>query len=257
MVKSWKPFFVTILIVLVLFPFIYLLLLSMSSGWAFPQIIPSNFGFDNWKAITQSEVGLFTALMNSILIALTVASIATFGGFILSRIVAYHKQKNSLILISYFPYILSPVVFGACLSFFFMKVNLFGNMGGVIIAQLIISLPYALIFFGSFWNEKNRNIENLVATLGGNKIVSFVKVILPLAKGLLLVCFFQTFLISWFEYGLTAIIGLGKVQTLTIKVFLYIKEANFFYGALSSCLLIMPPVILLYLNKRFVFNRMS
>jgi putative spermidine/putrescine transport system permease protein len=83
---------------------------------------------------------------------------------------------------------------------------------------------------------------------------TFGKVLLPLAKGMLIICFFQTFLLSWFEYGLTSIIGLGKIQTLTIKVFMYIKEANYFYGALSSCLLVLPPVILLYLNKKYIFK---
>lgn len=253
----WKYFIVTLIVILALFPFVYLLLLSFSADWPFPKLIPSYFGGKNWQALWQSEAGLLSSFWNSIWIALSVAISATALGFIISRSIAYHPKKHRFLLLSYFPYILSPVVFGACLSYFFMKIGLFGEMGGVILAQFMISFPYALIFFSSFWNETNRNMELLVATLGGNRRTSFFKVLLPLAKGMLLVCFFQTFLISWFEYGLTAIIGIGKVQTLTIKVFLFIKEANFFYGALSSCLLIFPPVLLLYLNKRYVFNRLS
>lgn len=98
-----------------------------------------------------------------------------------------------------------------------------------------------------------RSMEQLVATLGGNTWQTYIKVLLPVAKGALLVCFFQTFLISWFEYGLTTIIGVGKVQTLTVKVFQYISEANIFYAALASCLLVAPPIVLLWINKRFVF----
>jgi len=148
------------------------------------------------------------------------------------------------------------VVFAVCLSYFFLKLGIFGSATGVIIAQYMISFPYALIFFSSFWGQRTKSYEELVATLGGNRWQAYLKVLLPLAKGMLLICFFQTFLISWFEYGLTSIIGVGKVQTLTVKVFLFIKEANFYYGALSCCLLIFPPVLLLYINKRYVFNKL-
>jgi putative spermidine/putrescine transport system permease protein len=253
---NWKPFVLSILVILAVFPFVYLTLLSLSSGWRFPDVLPSYFGLKNWHTILGSEAGLLKSFFSSLLISLSVAVVSTLSGFALSRTVFYHKQKRLLSLFTYFPYVLAPVVFGACLNYFFLKMGLSGSVFGVIVAQFLIAFPYALIFFSSFWNEKIRHYEDLVATLGGKPLQAFWKVLLPLAKSLLLICFFQTFLISWFEYGLTSIIGLGKVQTLTIKVFLFIKEANFFYGALSCCLLIFPPVVLLYFNKRYVFKNL-
>ena len=251
---SWKPFILTLFVVLVLFPFVYMVVLSFISGWRFPDLTPEYFGLKNWETIVGSEVGLMQSFVSSLIISLSVAIASTLSGFLISRTVFYHPQKRILNLLTYFPYILAPVVFGACLSYFFLKLGLFGNTTGVIVAQFLVAFPYALLFFSSFWNKKIRSYEDLVATLGGNRSQKFTKVILPLAKSMLLICFFQTFLISWFEYGLTSIIGVGKVQTLTIKVFLFIKESNYYYGALACCLLIFPPVILLYFNKRYVFK---
>lgn len=253
---NWKPFVITLGVLLVLFPFVYLVLLSLASDWRFPDIIPSYIGFKNWIKVLGSEAGLLQSFFISVLISLLVAIISTFSGFFISKAVFYHPKKRILTLFTYFPYILAPVVFAVCLSFFFLKLGLFGNVTGVIVAQFLITFPYALIFFGSFWNKKVKNYENLVATLGGTTWQTYTKVLLPLAKGLLLICFFQTFLISWFEYGLTSIIGIGKVQTLTVKVFLFIKEANYYYGALSCCLLIFPPVVLLYFNKKYIFKKL-
>ncbi len=253
---SWKPYILTLLVLLTLFPFGYLVLLSLAAEWRFPDLLPGYFGLANWRAIWASEVGLLSSFSISILISLSVATISTLSGFLISRSVAYHPRKRLLTLITYFPYLLAPVVLAVCLSFFFLKLGLMGNVTGVIVAQLMIAFPYSLIFFSSFWSERTKRFEELVLTLGGTSIQAYVKVLLPLAKGMLLICFFQTFLISWFEYGLTLIIGVGKVQTLTIKVFLFIKEANFYYGALSCCLLIFPPVVLLYLNKKYVFNKL-
>ncbi len=253
---DWKPFVLSVAVLLILFPFVYLVLLSFASEWRFPDLLPSYFGLKNWTTILGSETGLLQSFASSLLISLSVAIVSTVSGFLISRAVFYHPKKNTLTVLAYFPYILAPVVFAACLSFFFLKMGLFGNITGVIVAQFIIAFPYALLFFSSFWNKKVKSYEDLVATLGGNRWQTYIKVLFPLAKGLLLICFFQTFLISWFEYGLTSIIGIGKVQTLTIKVFLFIKEANYFYGALSCCLLIFPPVVLLYFNKRYVFKKM-
>ncbi len=256
MKANWKLFFLGALVILVIFPFAYLLLLSMASEWRFPALWPSYFGLRNWEQVVSSETGLISSFFVSTAISTAVATMSTLIGFFISRAIAYHPLKRTITLLTYFPYILAPVVFAACLSYFFLKLGLFGKPVGVFVAQFMVAFPYALIFFSSFWGEKTKSYEELVATLGGNQWQAFRKVLLPIAKNMLIICFFQTFLISWFEYGLTSIIGVGKVQTLTIKVFLFIKESNFYYGALSCCLLILPPVLLLYINKRYVFNKL-
>jgi putative spermidine/putrescine transport system permease protein len=253
---NYKPFVLSALVLLILLPFAYLTVLSFAGDWRFPDVLPSYFGLRNWQAVLSTETDLLRSFAESVFISLSVAFSATLSGFFLSRLVNYSPRKNLYNLLSYFPYVLAPVVFAACLSFFFIKMGLFGKTGGVLIAQFMIAFPYTLIFFGSFWGKRAQNLENLVFTLGGSTLQAFIKVLFPMAKGLLLICFFQTFLISWFEYGLTSVIGVGKVQTLTIKVFLFIKEANFYYAALSCCLLIFPPVLLLYINKRYVFNKL-
>lgn len=253
---SWKSFVLGMAFLLIVFPFVYMVFLSLISDWRFPDLKPSYFGFKNWNTILGSEVGLLQSFVTSLVISLSVATLATSFGFFISKAVFYHPKKRFLTLFAYFPYVLAPVVFAACLSYFFLKLGLFGTTAGVILAQFSIAFPYALLFFSSFWNNTIRNYEDLAATLGSNRRQTFAKVLMPLAKELLLICFFQSFLISWFEYGLTSIIGIGKVQTLTIKVFLFIKEANYYYGALSCCLLIFPPVVLLYFNKRYVFKNL-
>lgn len=241
--------------VTLLFPVAYLVVLSISESWIFPRILPESLTVNRWIALLSGSSNLFSSLMLSLVIAFTVALLATFGGFYSSKHLAYHRRRNLWMRISYFPFILSPVIYAALLYFYFIKAGLSGNLFGVILGQLLIAYPYSVILFSGFWSDRIQNIEQLVQTLGGNRRQTYRRVLLPMAQGLLLVCFFQTFLISWFEYGLTTLIGVGKVQTLTIKVFQYINEANFYNAALSSSLLILPPVILLYFNKKYLFKK--
>lgn len=240
----------------IIFPFAFLGMLSLSGEWFYPSVLPGYFGFKNWTEILATESGMWSSFFSSIGISLLVAILGTSTGFIWSKSIAYHAKKEAWLVLAYFPYMLSPVVLAACLNFFFLKAGLSGTWQGVVVGQYLVAFPYSVIFFQAFWNHRTQQFEQLVFTLGGSSRQALGQVILPLAKGMLLVCFFQTFLISWFEYGLTSLIGVGKVQTLTVKVFLYIKEANFYYGAIACCLLVWPPVVLLYFNKRFVFNRL-
>jgi putative spermidine/putrescine transport system permease protein len=77
-------------------------------------------------------------------------------------------------------------------------------------------------------------------------------VLLPLSREVLQLGFLQTFLLSWFQYGLTLLIGAGKVQTLTLRVYSLVGEANPAYAAVASCLLVAPPAVLLLLNRRLL-----
>lgn len=248
--------FRNIYITAVIVPFIFLLGLSLARNWKYPEIVSNYIGFANWAEILGQSSGLGSSLMLSLFISLTVAVLATSVGFIISRYVQYDKRRHFWSLITYFPYVLAPVVFGACLSYYFLKLGVFGTTIGVVLAQFIIAFPYAVIFFTPVWGKKLKQYEELSATLGSQSFQIFKNVSIPMSKGMIMICFFQTFLISWFEYGITSIIGVGKVQTLTVKVFLFIKESNFYFGAMSCCLLMIPPLILLYVNKKYVYNQM-
>lgn len=240
--------------ILCITPLFFLAFLSFSNGWAFPRITPNHFTLENWKTLFLPGSRIVASFFTSLSIAITVSFLATFTGFITSRFISYHKMKRKLLLLAYFPFAISPVIFAACLRYYFIRSGLAGNVGGIIIAQLFIAFPYSVIFFTSFWNVRIQQFGILVNSLGGRDSYAFKKIIFPLAKPIIMVCFFQCFLISWFEYGLTNVIGFGKVQSLTITVFQFISEANIFQASLSCCILILPPVLLLWINKKFIFK---
>ena len=52
------------------------------------------------------------------------------------------------------------------------------------------------------------------------------------------------------RYGITQLIGIGKVDTLTIRVMQFVREANPYLAAVTSCLMIAPPLLLLAINKK-------
>jgi putative spermidine/putrescine transport system permease protein len=240
--------------VLVAFPFAVLAFLSVSRRWIFPGVLPESWSAEAWTGLFSAGSDLLSSLLLSLVVSLLIATLVTFLAFVCSRALAYSKWGERLLPLAYFPYVFAPVILAAILQFYFIASGLSGNIQGVVLAQLFITFPFGIILFMSFWNEKIKALEGLVATMGGSPWLGWRKVVFPLARNLMSVVFFQTFLISWFEYGLTRLIGLGKIQTLTIKVFQYVSEANTADAAVASCLLVIPPAILLWLNKKYVFQ---
>ncbi len=249
-----KKTVVVALWMVLLLPFAYFMTASVASNYRFPLLLPPSFTLKYWQQIFQTHNALGNSILTSFFIALSTASLATSLGFMVSKTLAYHPKRQLFEVLSYLPYAFSPVIYAYCLNFFFNKADLTGNMGGVILAQFIITFPFSIILFLNHWNTELQAAEQLTYTLGGTVWQAYQKVLVPMSKSILMICFFQTFLISWFEFGLTSVIGLGKVQTLTIKVYQFIGESNIYFAALASCLLVFPPLVLLWFNRRFVFQ---
>ncbi len=227
--------------VLCVMPVTYLFGLSFVERWGTTELLPGALTLRWWRSLVGGDLG--ASLGVSVAVSLLVALVSTVGGFAAARFVAYSPRRRWWLFVAYAPFVLSPVMLGVCLMYLYLRLGLAGHVVGVVAAQTIFALGFSTVFFTAFWTEKVRAYEGLAATLGAGRRLTLARVLLPLARGLLVLCFFQAFLLSWFQYGLTLLVGQGKVQTLPLKVFNYLNEANPYVAALAACLLILPPVV--------------
>lgn len=235
------------------FPLLFLALQSVGGRWDYPHIFPQSFNANSWRVIF-SAGQLGQSLLLSLGISTSVGVCATIAGFLTSKYIAYHRRRRTLLYLAYVPFVMSPVIFGVCILFLFIKLRIADHLLGVIVGQGIIAYGFAIVFFARFWNAELRAMEDMVYTLGGDTWTAFRCVLIPVARGTLLVCFCQTFLISWFDYALALIVGGGKIGTLTIRLFGFITEANMQLAAVSGLFLIAPPIALFWLNRRFLLK---
>lgn len=242
------------LLALFVVPFGYLLALSVATEWRFPRLLPVDWTFTHWADLDSAGSNWLASAFTSLTLAAAVATLATASGFLTARHLSGHPRRGLWLTLAYLPYAFSPVIYAHCVKFFFIAGGLSGTWAGVLLAQFILTYPFAILLFFNHFDHRLRAMEDLALTLGSTPRQAFWRVVAPVSRVALLICFFQTFLISWFEYGLTSVIGLGQVRTLTITVYQYIGEANVYVAALASCLVCLPPLLLLWLNQRFVFR---
>lgn len=244
-----------IAISVLVFPLCALLLLSVVQQWAYPQLWNSIFTEDNWLLAISGSHGLMGSLVKSILFSSLIAMLCTATGFIVSRYISYHPRKQLLLSLAYYPYVIAPVVLGIMLQYYFIKLSIAGTWAGVFAAQLLFVFPYGILLFSGFWTAQVKATEGQAFTLGASPCQTLRWVLIPSAKEWVFVCYFQCFLISWFEYGITQLIGVGHIDTLTIRVMQFVREANPYLAAVASCLMIAPPLLLLAINRKAFLAR--
>ena len=251
MVKKLSP---SVLLGLMVLPTAYLALLSLAATWRYPSLLPESLTLAHWRSALNSGSGVGRSLGFSLVLSSAVAFFVTASGFVLGKILSESPNRPRLSALAYLPYAFSPVIYAYCLQFFFLKAGLSGTSGGVALAQILLFLPFSVLFFSVHWDERLRAMERLAYTLGGSARDVWRRVLIPVSGPALLTAFFQAFLFSWFDYGLTSVVGLGRAPTLSLLVWQYIGEANPYFAALGSCLLIFPPAVLLFLQKRILFR---
>ncbi|MGE0454769.1 MAG: ABC transporter permease [Vicinamibacteria bacterium] len=233
-------------------PFAYLALLSVAGRWEYPRLLPASLRVDRWSGLLGSENDLLASLWVSLAVSAAVGLVSTTAGFVTARAIADHRRRKALLALAYLPMATSPVILGVCLMYFYIRLGLVATLAGVVLAHVIFAYAFAVVFWVPFWNAEKRAYEDLVRTLGGRPFDLYRRVLLPLSREAFALCLFQTFLISWFQYGLTLLVGSGKVETLPLEVYDYVYEADLGYAAVASCLLLLPPVLLSWVNRRIL-----
>ena len=235
---------------LLFLPLVAIVYLVLVSRWVYPQLWDASFSLSHWIAGIRSTGSLLEGLWLSLFLATAMGAGATGVGFFLSHQVTLQGRRSGLIHFAYYPYLIAPVVLGVMLRFYFVRAGLTGTLAGVLLAQFIFILPYAILLLSTFWNDRVRQTAFQASTLGATPGQVFRTVLMPMAKPWLIICFLQCFLISWFDYGITQVIGVGKVATLTVQTMVFVKAANPHLAALAACLLVGPLVALMFINRK-------
>lgn len=245
--KYAVPIFIVAVLIL---PFLYLPALSAAGEWKHPSLLPVSWTSGHWKRLFAAHGGIMTVVTVSFLLSGIVALLTTAAGFLLGRLLAGDPGRRQIQAVGYLAYAFSPVIYAYCLQFFFLKAGIGGTFPGVLIVQFLLFFPFSVIYFISYWGRNMMALEELCFTLGASRRAAWMQALLPVSAPALRTAFFQIFVFSWFDFGLTQVIGQGRVSTLSLTVWQYMAEGDPYIAAAGSCLLLLPPAILMLMNEK-------
>lgn len=198
-----------------------------------------------------ANLSLSTAALSTLICGLLGAPISLLLSKVLNRS-RLHRFGAVLYAIIYTPVILSPVVSGLGLLFFWGRKGLIGSYlyqagisipftsNAVIIAQTFVALPFFVATAVTTLQAIPREYEEIALVEGAGPAEVTFKVLLPLAAPGLATAFLLSFARALGEYGATVTFAgnvQGKTQTIPLAIDLAINSSDL-PSALGSALIL-------------------
>ncbi|MEJ7634325.1 ABC transporter permease subunit [Aeromicrobium sp.] len=240
---------------IVIAPLVGLILWSGARSWPYPDLLPAEGTTRGLDLVTSS--GSWEALVTSVVIATSVAILSSIIGLPAGRVIGLHRFRGrrlvQLCLIA--PVIVPGIAVTLGLQVFFIRWGLSESILGVVLVQLVLTVPYAATILGAAFEGFDVDLERQARVLGAGAWRATTLVTVPVLAPALAASALLTFLISWSEYILTLLIGGGQVQTLPLMLFAAIGSSDSTAAAALGLLVVAPPVLLVVLISRLLRGR--
>jgi putative spermidine/putrescine transport system permease protein len=122
------------------------------------------------------------------------------------------------------PMIIPIIIIAVGVFAVFSKMGLVGSMGGLVLAHVLLAIPYVLLTVGAGLRSFDVNQEMAARSLGVNRAKAFATVTLPQIRTSVFVAAVFSFLSSLDEVVIALFIARGETTTLTREMFLSIRE---------------------------------
>jgi multiple sugar transport system permease protein len=223
--RRWvKPVGLWIAVVLIcvfcLFPFYWLINVSLKSGADLAQadLVPPSPTLDNYDSIFKNS-DFTSALRNSVIVTtITTALALVVGSFAAYALARLRFPMKFLILavilsITTFP----PIAIAAPIFKLWTDIGLYDTYAGLIIPYLTFALPLAIYILASFFKEIPKELEEAALVDGATHFQAFRKVVLPLAAPGLVTAGLLTAFFVWNEF-LLAVTLTNSPSAFTVPV---------------------------------------
>ena len=257
--------YLIILSVVALFPLVWVILSSVKGSGELTSnptsFLPKEFTFINYKNVIDN-LGFTVNIGNSLIIALittviaiTVSSMAAYG------IVRFFPRfGNIMSRVLFTTYMFPPILLAIPYSLVMAKLGLTNTRVGLIIVYLSFSVPYAVWMLVGFFKTVPIGIEEAARVDGANKLVTFVRIVLPLVAPGIVATAIYTFINAWNEF-LYSLILINSTDLMTVSVALKsLQGAEILdWGSMmaASTIVVIPSVIFFTFIQRYIAGGMT
>ncbi len=257
---------VGIIVLIALFPLYWTFATSVKSNLelnaAPPTLIPQSFSFENYiKNVTSP---FFIAdLEHSAIIAVVTTVISLLIGTLCAYAIARmtFRGKPAVLLtvlaVNMVPFI---ALVGPIYVLFTGPLNIYDTYPGLIIPDLLLTLPLTVWFLTSFFRDLPADLEEAARVDGASRLRALWSIILPLTAPGLFATAILSFIAVWndFLFGLILSTADG-VEPVTVGVTRFNSEHAVAYGQLASAAIIVtiPLVILVLIFQRRIVSGLT
>lgn len=226
---------------------------SIADGWPPPHVLPQSYTTARWAGVLGDD-GLLRAALNSILIAIVVtfatAVIALPTAWAMARFPFRLKRAVEIFILA--PIIIPGIVVAVGIGQVFLALGLAYSVAGVILVQIVGTLPLMIRLMTAALETIPDDLIHAARSLGSNTLGIVRHIVLPLAVPGLLAGGLMSFVGSFEEFDKSFIVGAPVVETLPIKLYMYLDPYSMQLplASIVSFLLLLPALIVFVIAGR-------
>jgi spermidine/putrescine transport system permease protein len=173
-----------------------------------------------WFSEMWEDPNLLTALQNSLIIALSVATISTCLGVFAARASVRYKfpGKAGIVGMILLPMVLPEMIIAMALLVVLLSIGINLSIWTIILGHVLVCLPFAVTILTSAFQSLDRSLEEAALDLGETPASTFRLIILPLVMPGIMAAFLITFTISIDEFIISNFLGSGE-PVLSVYIF--------------------------------------
>lgn len=229
-------------------PLTVLVVRAFADAWRAPAVIPQEFGL---RGIRTAFSGIaLDAFANSLAVALLVTTLAVLLGWPAARVLGERRLKRpgAVFLLLAMPLLVPSYATGQGLTEWFLRLDLADTIAGLVLAHLVLVLPYVIVILLSAFGPRVTDLEEMARSQGLSARQRWRWVTVPAVAPTLAAASFLGFLVSWSEYGSSLAVGGGR-EMLPVVLLPFVRSDPQVASALAL-LFLAPAVAALALAAR-------
>lgn len=228
-----------------------LLISSFREYFPYPNLLEATFGIRAYRYLFVDQK-ILSSIRNSYIIGAASSLLACLMGyFIALRLKEKREHRTVLSLVVFLPLVISSTSVGAGLQILFTKLGLAGTFVGVIAVHTVYILPYSVWILLPGLNSIDPNLIHAANMLGASDRQTFQTITYPLIKHFLRTAVIMGFILSFSQYYLTLVVGIGRINTYTTLSFPFMVEKDRAMSAFMSILFILMNLLFIAVVQLF------
>jgi putative spermidine/putrescine transport system permease protein len=251
-VRNARRLYVTLVYGFLLLPVVVVILASLTTT-SYLTVPPKGITLRwFWVVLGSREY------IDAIFFSLALAVLATIGSMAIGTASAYalirRAVPGSAFFSSFFmaPLIFPGVVVGVALLQFYSLVHMSGTFAGLVLAHMVITVPYMIRSILASLAGVDAEIEDAACVLGANRLTAFFKVTLPMIRPGVVAGGLFSFIISFDNIPVSIFLLGVRQMTLPVKIFTTVEYGVDPSVAAVSTILIIATSLFLVAAERWV-----
>ncbi|WP_409300262.1 carbohydrate ABC transporter permease [Peribacillus sp. SCS-155] len=152
-----------------------------------------------------------------------------------------------------------PIIFAIPYYMMFQAVGLLDTVTGLVLINIFLNIPLALLIMIGFLQEIPKEIEESAVMDGASVFQILWRIIMPLMGPGVASVGILTFIFSWNDYLFAVIIALSEATPVTLGATMFITSWGIKWGDISAAtvLSILPPLLFTFFAQKYLVKGLS